>query len=141
MSDKTFNSPNDLQKQYLNSFHKVFKTISNSSLSTQEKGVLIRCISQNYSSSFRMTISSLANEYCGDQYIFNKDSIKRSYSERVLGKDCKGKNRAFSKESRKFLESVFEKKKTLTPREREIVGASCGLTPLQVRIWVCANFN
>lgn len=52
-------------------------------------------------------------------------------------RNCKGKNKAFSKESRNFLERVFERKRTLNSREREAVAANCGLTPIQVRIWVC----
>ncbi|GAV53494.1 a1 transcritional factor [Zygosaccharomyces rouxii] len=135
MSDETFNSLNDLQEYYLSSFHKVFKTINNTSLSIQEKNVLIRCVSRNYSNSFHVTLSSLVNEYSGDQYIFEGNSSKNSSSKEVSMRNCKGKNKAFSKESRNFLERVFERKRTLNSREREAVAANCGLTPIQVRIW------
>ena len=41
------------------------------------------------------------------------------------------------KEARLFLERVFEKKQSLNSKEREAIAKKCGLTPLQVRVWVC----
>lgn len=113
------------------------QTISNTSLSTSEKSILIRCISQNYSKNLHITLSTLAIEYSGYAQLIDGNSVKDPALKGVSGEVIKKK--PFSKECRRFLESVYEKKKTLTPRERDVVGATCGLTSIQVRRWVC-NF-
>ncbi|GCF01279.1 hypothetical protein ZYGM_002114 [Zygosaccharomyces mellis] len=136
MSNEFFIALNKLQQQYLSSFHKIFKTtIGNSSLSSREKSILIRCISQNYSSNLHITLSTLAIEYGGYAQLIDGSSVKGPALKGVSGDVIK--NKVFSKECRRFLESVFEKKKTLTPRERNVVAATCGLTSIQVRRWVC----
>lgn len=85
-------------------------------------------------------MTSLADEYSGEQYIFDENSVKALALSRVSGKCLKRESKIFSKETRRFLESVFERKKSLNPKEREVVGAACGLTPTQVRVWVCILF-
>ena len=42
-----------------------------------------------------------------------------------------------TKDTRLFLEKVFAQKQWLTKEERQLIARKCGLSPLQVRIWVC----
>ena len=42
-----------------------------------------------------------------------------------------------SKTTKDFLEKVFIKKQWITREERQMIALECGITPIQVRIWVC----
>lgn len=53
-------------------------------------------------------------------------------------KDKKGgarKRTLIPKETKDFLESLFEKKRSPNSRERKAIADKCGLTPVQVRVW------
>ncbi|AAS51526.3 AFR643Cp [Eremothecium gossypii ATCC 10895] len=39
------------------------------------------------------------------------------------------------KETKEFLESVFERKRCPNAKERRAIAEKCGLTPIQIRIW------
>lgn len=49
----------------------------------------------------------------------------------------KRKRTTMSKNTKDFLEKVYEKKQWITREERQIIAMECGITPIQVRIWVC----
>ncbi|CAI4297743.1 AFI_G0005850.mRNA.1.CDS.1 [Saccharomyces cerevisiae] len=51
-------------------------------------------------------------------------------------KSPKGKS-SISPQARAFLEQVFRRKQSLNSKEKEEVAKKCGITPLQVRVWVC----
>lgn len=58
-------------------------------------------------------------------------------------KDKKGggrKRTLIPKETKDFLESLFEKKRSPNSRERKAIADKCGLTPVQVRVWVRFSF-
>lgn len=46
------------------------------------------------------------------------------------------KRTSISKEAKSFLETVFKSKRTPNSQERKIIAEKCGLTPVQVRVWV-----
>ncbi|SCV03248.1 LANO_0G03031g1_1 [Lachancea nothofagi CBS 11611] len=60
------------------------------------------------------------------------ESIKKA-----CGALCRQEQRRtlLSKDTRLFLESVFEKKRSPNSRERKAIADKCGLTPVQVRVW------
>ncbi|CAB4253359.1 Hmra1p [Maudiozyma barnettii] len=67
-----------------------------------------------------------------------KELLKRLYDNyNLLVVPKKRKRTTISKSTKEFLEKVFEKKQWITREERQIVAMECGITPLQVRIWVC----
>lgn len=47
----------------------------------------------------------------------------------------KRKRTSLDKETRRFLEQVFEKKKRPNAKEREIIARKCNLDPIQIRVW------
>lgn len=51
-------------------------------------------------------------------------------------KSPKGKS-SISPQARAFLEQIFRRKQSLNSKEKEEVAKKCGITPLQVRVWVC----
>ncbi len=46
------------------------------------------------------------------------------------------KRTSISKDAKAFLENVFSSKRTPNSKERKIIAEKCGLTPVQVRVWV-----
>lgn len=42
--------------------------------------------------------------------------------------------------SKQFLETIFKTKRTPNNKERQIIADKCGLTPLQVRVWVSSKY-
>lgn len=46
-----------------------------------------------------------------------------------------------SDEDRLLLERLYERKRALNSKERHLVAEVCGLSPRQIRVWVCLTFN
>lgn len=46
-----------------------------------------------------------------------------------------------SDEVRLLLERLYERKRALNSKERHLVAKVCGLSPRQVRVWVCFTSN
>nr|CAO02580.1 mating type a1 protein [Lachancea waltii] len=81
-------------------------------------------------SSILITLESI-KKACGA--LLEPDVERR---QEVCDKITVGQRRTlFSKDTRLFLESVFEKKKSPNSRERKAIADKCGLTPVQVRVW------
>lgn len=117
------------------------QTILNTSLSNQEKRVLMESISRSFRSSFHEVLTFILDEYSGALEIFSKETFKKGIVKRDAKYRGKGRGRGYTKESRLLLERIFEKRKTLNAKEREVVAAHCNLTPVQVRVWVCIFFS
>ncbi|KAI5957796.1 hypothetical protein KGF57_003063 [Candida theae] len=46
-----------------------------------------------------------------------------------------------SSSSKELLEKIFLVKQSPNRRERELIAGKCGVTPLQIRVWVCTRSN
>lgn len=44
-----------------------------------------------------------------------------------------------SSSSKELLERIFLVKQSPNRRERELIAGKCGVTPLQIRVWVCTE--
>ncbi|CCH42179.1 POU domain, class 3, transcription factor 2 [Wickerhamomyces ciferrii] len=71
--------------------------------------------------------NSIANSPSASDYIRREGSSEASKNK---------KRTSIPKETKTFLESVFNSKRTPNSRERQLIAEKCGLTPVQVRVWV-----
>ncbi|ADJ41798.1 AFR751Wp [Eremothecium gossypii ATCC 10895] len=53
----------------------------------------------------------------------------------LLTGDKQRRRTVLPKETKEFLESVFERKRCPNAKERRAIAEKCGLTPIQIRIW------
>ncbi|AMD20177.1 HEL342Cp [Eremothecium sinecaudum] len=53
----------------------------------------------------------------------------------LLGVVTQRRRTVLPKETKEFLESVFERKRCPNAKERRAIAEKCGLTPIQIRIW------
>lgn len=106
---------------------------------------VIESVYQYYNRSFlEMVKTSEVNQECTEDDLFKKSSnIMLDTSSSTVSpntvestKRCKSK---LPKEARNILERVFERKKSLNSRERLAIAKWCGLSPKQVRVWVCID--
>ncbi|CAI4309042.1 AIF_collapsed_G0006550.mRNA.1.CDS.1 [Saccharomyces cerevisiae] len=72
-----------------------------------------------------------------DEINLNTNNLYNKYTTTLKKeKSPKGKS-SISPQARAFLEQVFRRKQSLNSKEKEEVAKKCGITPLQVRVWVC----